>query len=162
MGKATSVLLIALLAVILVIAAGSQQVVASENNQKGSGLAKQEVRQPEPFLPAVSVSSIFFSSMLLHRQGIDDSPVITSAVEWPLKSQLINILLHEQNQNPCWLRLAETCSKPTAASRATSETRIATQKNYKPHWHQLVELRMPVFFSKNLLEGSPPGYFLII
>jgi len=57
--------------------------------------------------------------------------------------------------------MAETQSKIIKANRVTSETRPGALKQNKLSYHQS-ELQMPISFSKNLIEGSPPGYFLMV
>jgi hypothetical protein len=80
----------------------------------------------------------------------------------PQPNALINVLLQEEKQNPCWLQLADTQNKVTSAIRVPFENKLANPKNSKLNRHQQSEQLLPISFSRNLAEGSPPGYFLIV
>jgi len=162
MGKTPAVLLAALLTVFAVIVGANQQITAAEHDAFTSGTAAQSASEPELsgislHIPSLSPITPFVKDL----KAVDTLVYITAARTPSPPDALLRVLSHEQSQNPCWLRLAETQSKVITANRVTAEAKMGSLKQNKLKNLQS-QLLMPIMFSKNLVEGSPPGYFLIV
>ncbi len=90
-------------------------------------------------------------------------PVSFIIKEAPYKNKAITNFLFDFSQQPYWLRLANTQSQSLILYRVTSETKASEAFHHKlARLLKQFEFTLPVSCSRNLLEGLPPGFFLLI
>jgi|WetSurMetagenome_2_1015567.scaffolds.fasta_scaffold47908_3 hypothetical protein len=90
-------------------------------------------------------------------------PMSPAIKEAPSKNKAIINFLFDFSEQPYWLRLASAQSQSLTFNRMTSETKAAEALHYKLARHsKQSELILPLSCSRNLLEGLPPGFFLLI
>jgi hypothetical protein len=157
-------LVISLLVMVASIMGGSQQSAVSEQNILASSGPTTLKAVSIPF-PVKSVTAELFVSYFAGHDVWIKSAVSQVTLNSSPSSlgKLITSLLLDPDHQPYWLRLVESKGQSFILNRIHSGTKLGTINSHKLiHPDNLAELTFPLFFSKNLRESSPPGYFLLI
>jgi hypothetical protein len=165
MGKAIfTVLLIVLSILAVAISGGNQQASILERNLLPSSETSSTVLPSEP-----TQAQIYFWQVFSFTQFHGDfwtTGTVTSQFSVdaapPIKES-ITAFLFEHNPQPCWLSLVQSQGQSLTLNRVSSETKLnqAGVHRFARHYRQL-EIQIPSKCSRNLLESSPPGFFLLI
>jgi len=143
---------------------GNQPLALSERGTWVSAITAESPPQSQPRQSLICSLSIPATPLFHHAILVRSELVTMTAIKNPpLSDKLITAFLLGHNQQPYWLRVVENKGPSLTLNRISSETKpgAAIQDKFARNYKQS-ELLRPILFSKNLLEGSPPGYFLLI
>ena len=110
--------------------------------------------------PGIPTISPFKNYGLANRISVSDP----GHKGFPLSNRFISDFLFQHSPQPCWLSLGQSQGPGLNINRISSDNKASRYTNIhkRIHRYRQLEIHMPLIGSKNLLESSPPGFFLLI
>lgn len=164
MGKTSSVLLIALFTLMVALAGSNRQMAIDNYDTSLPGLIVESSVQDNLFqtvsfdtdTPVIS----WLHDIILVNNG---PPDINTFKNPPMSNNFMSFFLFNKDNQPYCLTSIENLGQGLILNRGSPDARFGKTTDCKtPQHNRQSELARPLSFSYDLLESSPPGYFLLI
>jgi hypothetical protein len=158
------VLLITLLALVAMFGC-NYQVILSERDIASYTTPNSSVLLSIPLKTETSNSYTGLTSLYYHGKWFDVSSIVQIENKIPSRSSKFNFtLLFDYGPQPSWLGPTQMQVQSLTLIRGLSETRLNNAKISRIAYFQFrqSEFQKVSLFSSDLLESSPPGFFLLM